>query len=165
MANWPISGIIDCTRCKVKAPGDSHWEYYSHQDRSNALKYEVVVGFTGDQRIIWANGPYKAALPDRSVYLDKLLQNLESDEVLLGDKGYIGASNVITPHKHPRTADERRFDGKLDRAWQDIERVNRRIKDWTLCASIYRSTDYDFHGYCFVAVCKILNMIFENDPL
>ncbi|KAI3655168.1 hypothetical protein MP638_007126, partial [Amoeboaphelidium occidentale] len=147
------------------APVLSPWEYYSYKDHYHALKYEVVVGFTGEQRITWANGPYKAAFPDISVYRDKLLHILDVEEVLLGDKGYIGASHVLTPHKPAKTAEERRFDCNLNRARQDIERVNKRIKDWFLFATTYRSTDYDFHGYCFIVVCKILNLIFESDPL
>lgn len=161
-----LIGSVDVTRCRINKPQYQPWQYWSGKDKFYALKYEVVVS-TKPKRIIWVNGPYKGAFSDISIFRHRLSFIVPPTKLLLGDKGYIGeSSRILAPYKGSNlTADQRRLNYKISRIRQDIERVNKRLKDWKLMEFKWRSGDYIFHGICVNVISRLLNLQFEINPL
>ncbi|KAJ3258366.1 hypothetical protein HK103_003654 [Boothiomyces macroporosus] len=143
-------GSVDVTRCKIQKPTLECWQYWSGKDKFYALKYEIVVSYCKPKRIILVNGPYKGAYSDISVFRHRLTFMVPSTKLLIGDKGYVGeSSRILAPTKGLNiTPDQRRMNYKLSKKRQDIERVNKRMKDWRFMALEFRSHDYTFHVIC-----------------
>lgn len=146
-------------------PSINQWEYYSYKDKFHALKYEVAISFHAP-RIIWVNGPYKGAVSDITIARDKLIPALDNGELCLADKGYVGeAQHILCPYKPPRNDYEHQVNYAINKKRQEIERINKRIKNFDCFSQEWRCQDYNFHEKCFVSVCKIVNILLEDEPL
>lgn len=156
---------MDVTRCKIIKPRLDPHHCFSAKDGFHALKYEIACSFLPPYHIIWFNGPYKGAVADITIYRHRLKYMMQEDEYMLADKGYIGASKLITPVRSPETADELRLNSKVCRVRQHIERINKRIKDWRLAASCWRSFNYGSHQLCMSVICKLVNEMLVEEPL
>lgn len=64
-----------------------------------SLKYEVICHVrTG--RLLWVSGGVNASIHDLTLSrLSGILQKLQLNECLMGDKGYIGENLILTPSR------------------------------------------------------------------
>lgn len=90
------------------------------------------------QKIIWVNGPYKGAVHDLTIARDKLTRQLGRREKAWGDPAYIGDSHFITPYKPPK-GEQKTFNYNLAAVRQNIERLNRRIKQYNCFVNKWRA--------------------------
>jgi len=80
--------------------GKERRRVFSVKNHQYSVKFEVAV--TLDGLIVWYHGPFFHDWPDIKIARDALLKQLEQNEAVLGDKGYIGDARCVTPFKQPR---------------------------------------------------------------
>ena len=80
---------VDGTDFQILSKGS---KFYSHKFKKSALRYEVAVCIlTGD--IVWINGPYPAGRwSDITIFCNNLIHELDKNERVEADNGYIGES-------------------------------------------------------------------------
>jgi hypothetical protein len=92
--------VLDATGCPTNHPSsDIQKIYYSEKHKHHEIKYEIGV-HPKSGKIAWTAGPAPGSMHDKNmtVYFG-LLAELEKDDIILGDKEYIGIDQVITPLK------------------------------------------------------------------
>ena len=69
---------------------EHEWKFYSYKFRKSGLQYEIALCIlTGD--IVWINGPYEAGIWNNlTIFHDALFTNLEPNERVEANNGYIG---------------------------------------------------------------------------
>ena len=110
---------------------------------------------TGD--IVWINGPYECGIwNDIKIFRDALLSNLEVNERVEADDGYIG--------EHPRYVKCPRGFANLEeteymqqRVRNGQETVNKRFKDWGALRQIWRHS-IPLHGDVFRAIAVMTQL-------
>ena len=95
------------TRVIIPTPPVSSWEYWSAKDQAYALKYEVVVSLSPNQRIVWVEGPIIGPHSDLTIFRHHLKKSLTSGEKLIADKGYIGEPNHLLTARRNNTRKSR----------------------------------------------------------
>ena len=114
--------------------------------------------------IIWCNGPYKGSVHDLTIARDSLVQQLNEEEALLGDKAYIGEQCFITPFKPAQGQFEREFNILLYRYRQNIERIIKRMKIFRCIKEEWRH-DISLHYLVFIVIANITNLNLLEKPL
>lgn len=90
-------GIIDSTEFEIWSWKD---QSFSGKKMKHTLKYQAVVGIdTGT--LLHLYGPICGAQHDVEVYYKSYFYNWlqQNNGHVLGDKGYVGCSNIVTPYK------------------------------------------------------------------
>jgi hypothetical protein len=159
------SFTVDVTECPIWQPKLYEWEYYSPKDKAHTLKYEVCVDLGRIKKIIWVNGPYKGSVHDLKIARDKLLKNMKEGERAMGDKGYIGEFKIIAPFKPATTEAEKKFNLNHYTIRQDIERINKRLKIFSVLQQPWRSHDLALHKIVFYVVAYLTQLNLQLNPL
>ena len=158
---------VDGTDLRIPQQGPARKgnPFSSHKYKGkSALRYELAVDIkTG--YLVWINGPFPAgAFPDVTIFRSCLAEELDEDERVEADDGYIGEA----PHKVKcpggvSNQKEKEHMQACTRMRQ--ETINMRIKQWEICKQTYRH-DITQHGYVFRAVAVIVQIAIENgEPL
>jgi hypothetical protein len=92
------------------------------------------------------------------------LAKIEAWEIGLGDKGYEGTRLIIPPFKGPNLSYHQRFNKKVNRKRQLIERVNKRIKDFQILYQRFRHPFW-LQSIVFNVCLQITNIKLEFHPL
>src|SRR5690242_1635509 len=112
-----IAMVIDGTDCPIERPSKSKLErkiFFSGKKKENArskykLKYTVGVQI-GLGTIVFVDGPDPGSKTDVRVFQESELMSeiscLDSPEFILGDKGYQGVPNALTPFKSPSAEED-----------------------------------------------------------
>jgi hypothetical protein len=131
-------------------------KFYSWKYRKSGLRYEVALCIlTGD--IVWINGPYEAGIwNDISIFRDSLVSNLEPNERVEADDGYLG--------EHPQHVKCPAGIGNLkiteymqQRVRNRQETINERFKNFEILKQVFRH-DIILHGDVFRAIAVILQL-------
>ena len=157
---------MDVTTIRIDCPRDSGWHYWSAKDKFYALKFELVVSLK-DPRIIWVAGAFKGSVHDLTIARLHLVQRMGPHEVLLADKGYIGElPKLLCPSRNLAnvTSAQRQENREINMLRQSVERGFKRVKDFHCMKTTWRHS-HDLCSQSFHIICKILNKVFESQPL
>jgi hypothetical protein len=96
-----VLGPIDSYPIMCRRPKDRVWRkgMYQGKYKQFILKVQVVVDETGLP--LWWSGPHAGVIADITLWRNHR-PALEADDMLIGDKAYQGADDIISPFKRPR---------------------------------------------------------------
>jgi hypothetical protein len=93
---------------------------------------------------------------------------LNPNEKLLGDKGYIGSKIFLTPLKRKRkfelTQQEKKYNKLISRYREIVENVNSRLKNFNCLSQRWRH-DLTLHPHVFKTVASIVNIDLQFHPV
>ncbi|MGZ4850102.1 MAG: transposase family protein [Candidatus Bathyarchaeia archaeon] len=162
-------GIVDATEHFIQTWQD---RAFSGKKGAFTLKYQVVIGIdTGISilvmflidflgKVLNIYGPAVGSRHDVDMFSDSNVSYWirENDVELLGDKGYIGCTNVITPYKkeEDNILDEHKktFNLRLAQKRIKIENHFASLKKWKVLSHVYHG-DLESHRDIFIC-CEIL---------
>ena len=144
-----------------------------------AFKYQGWARFP-DGKLLGIFGPFVATAPDIKIFDATIPPYLISGEKVLADKGYQGSPHALSPFKRrarPRRVSgqptpeqppyrllERKFNALLRARRVHIERVFRRMKQFTCLTQTWRHP-LEKHPKVIAAVGKLVNEDLEVRPL
>lgn len=170
-----VVAAVDATRCQIECPPGGaavHKGYWSYKDHFYALKYEVGVSLGEHNRIVHVSTAYRGAYADINISRDELIQKLPANERVLMDKGYQDDNEprFLSPVKERvgQVLDQVELDYNqaINLKRQIVERANKRIKDFESMRVRWRhGHGHELHEISFTVVCKLLNVMFEFEPL
>jgi hypothetical protein len=114
---------------------------------------------------------YRGAYADINISREELLPKSTVNERFLMDKGYQDNAEprFLSPVKEygqALTQEESEFNNALNLKRQVVERANKRIKDFEAMRVRWRhGHGHELHEISFTVVCKLLNVMFEYEPL
>lgn len=149
------NAIVDCTVCPVNRPSHFQNLFYSGKHKKHVLKYEVVVSLNGV--IVWVSKSFFGKIHDSKVSKFSGIVESLGQEIILGDKAYIGDDNFLTPSKAPKTEEEMIFNNIQNRIRVKIENVFSAIKKFSILKGNYRG-DLSDHYYYFLLICNLYNL-------
>jgi len=172
-----ITLIVDGTDCPIDRPclsKDERTKYHSGRSKDNQysrynLKYTIGVQVaTG--RICTVIGPDPGSMHDiTSVRKSELgtILSWEPFEMILGDKGYQGLGNCLSPFKGKfLLPSEEAFNEVVASVRQLVECVLHRIKIFGALGSRGRfHCDRDKHRMVFNVCCQITNISMKREPV
>lgn len=160
--------VIDCTELEIYRYGPKNSNDptgfrdmgYSGKKKRFTIKYQVIVGCVSG-RILHVYGPEYGSIHDATIYQNSGLGQYfwQMDEYCLGDRGYQGCLNIISPHKHFHaafSAQERLHNSNIGRYRHIVERVFASLKKWGILSIRYRGK-YEGHYKVFMACCILLS--------
>ena len=156
--------IVDTTECPVQVPAEEEWLYYSVKKARHTVKYEVVISMGPTARIIWFNGAFGGSVHDLTIARRDLLPIMHHSECILADKAYIGENQFVCPFKPPKNEEEKRFNAKLHDARSNIERMNKRLKNFNILTQVWRH-QLVLHELVFEVICNLVNLMLVDEPL
>jgi hypothetical protein len=173
--------IIDSTFVSIHRPTRFEERKRFYHEKSNkraALKVQIVCNF--NHHIIEVSGMYRGAESDLSIARRSgVLQQLNSNQMAMGDKGYIGEKQIITPlrrnmrrklkeNQHPMTSRQTaHLTRDLNSERSAIEAINRRVKLWGIMGMEYRGdrNNMEYMGKIAHAVCALCNRDMYGHPI
>lgn len=159
---WIVS--VDGTHCWIKEPTHPDWsqdkEYYSHKYNKAGLCYELAISLSSS-RLVWMNGPFKAARSDNKIFredgLKRKLQQIKKKAI--GDRGYSGHPDECSTFNAHDTRPVRKF---KSRALKRQETFNNMTKRFDCLSGRFRH-GVDKFATCFEAICVICQYQMEDD--
>ena len=144
---------VDGTDFRIAEHGRA---FYSHKFKKSGLRYEVGVSIIhGD--IVWINGPFECGKwPDIKIMRSSLCSELDQNERVEADDGYIGEAprRVKCPKSFTNKKDNEMMQS---RARNRQETVNARFKKWQILRQIY-GHDIVKHGDVFATIAIITQL-------
>lgn len=136
--------VVDSTFINLPHQHDSDdrkRSYYSKASTKQALKFQLCTTTSGD--VFHLSSVVVGSVADITLLRQSgLLDLLSGDTLLLGDKGYQGESQIITPHKKPRggeITDEEKEENKMIYSKRVVvENSIHQLKQWQVIGSVYR---------------------------
>jgi len=152
---------VDGTDCKTQNQGVSHKSFYSFKFNHGGLRYEVGLCIrTG--HIVWINGPFPPGdWPDVEVFRSSLKLNIDENERVETDDGYIGEDPCFT--KCPggvRFMEGQQWHDKRSKVRNRGETANHRLKTFKVLQETFRH-DIEKHSMCFRACAVLAQLSFE----
>ncbi|KAL0486368.1 insertion sequence transposase [Acrasis kona] len=163
--------VVDATECNIQRPFDVHIQevYYSGKKKRHTLKYHVVCNIS-DGRIIDVHGPFLGRNHDitlaRSWFEMKNIQ-LDQGELILGDKGYIGLENCLTPIRRKNgglTQVHTNYNQVLGSVRIVVEQAIARIKKFGCLRQTWRN-DRSAHPFAFYTCAIIASLEMRDSPV
>jgi DDE superfamily endonuclease len=153
---------VDGTHCAINEPNHPELSqdpaYFSHKLHGAALSYEIALSLWED-KIVWINGPFPAGTSDSSIFqYGGLKDMIPAGKRAVGDKGYVGMSQVVTTRNRFDQPFVREFKSRA-RARQ--ESINQRIKNFQILDIQFRHSIAK-HEHAFHAVCVVVQYQLEN---
>jgi hypothetical protein len=161
--------IVDSTEVLIQA---FKKKSFSGKKNNFTLKYQILVGvLTGE--ILHVHGPEHGSVHDTTIWKNSNVPAFlaQENETVLGDKGYVGCSGVLHPHKkatHPIFNDRIPFNqAQIDHNHNIskyrilIENVNSWIKNWSILSTVYRG-NLESHRDIFLTCCILTTMTSED---
>jgi len=96
---------VDGVHCQMNEPihptKSKNPKFYSHKFNQAGVNYELGISVFYN-RLVWMNGPFRAAKHDITVFRTKGLKDMIPDgKIVIGDNGYRGEKGVVsTPNAH-----------------------------------------------------------------
>jgi hypothetical protein len=151
---WIVT--VDGTHCWIEEPQHPDWsqdkKWYSHKYNKAGVNYELAIAIASS-RLVWMNGPFRAAKGDNKVFrkngLKKLLQRLKKKAI--GDRGYNGHPNEVSTYNAHDRRGVRKF---KSRALKRHENFNGMTKRFGCLKGRFRHSVKRF-ATCFEAICVI----------
>jgi hypothetical protein len=159
---------IDGIDCRIDEHRPLEKGYYSHKFRHSGLRYEIGMAL-GCSRIVWINGGVSCgANSDLVLARSAFIENLSSGEMACA--GYKdGSTYFVTPFpKNTTDMEERRFNRVHSLIMSRHENVNSRIRSFSAVTQQSRHCRHhgdDSHLMLFGAVCRIVQLLMEKEPV
>jgi hypothetical protein len=118
-------------------------------------------------RIISFEGPFKGSAADVSILRDTILSQLQDNEKLIADKGYLNEKKCITPPKgrmNQLTVEEKLERRKVTHIRQVNERVIGRLKMWG-CFNKRWQSNWKMNKLCCHVAAKLTQLELYVYPL
>lgn len=152
---------VDGTDCKATNQGVCPKAFYSFKFKSSGLRYEVANNIITDD-ICSITGPMPPGdWPDVEVFRFALKGDLDENERVETDDGYIGEDPCFT--KCPggiRSMEDERWHAKRSKARNRGETVNHRLKTFGVLGGTFRH-DIEKHSMCFRACAVFVQLSFQ----
>ena len=149
-----VYASVDGTDVLVCEPQPFHAQWFSHEFRHAALRYEIGISVNGGN-IVWVHGPFPAGrFNDQTIFNLKMVHHLKTNEKILADKGYSGQHIIHSGIE----GDEDSTRTRKIRA--NHERVNGQLKMFGCIDQRWRHS-LDKHHLCFFAVSNIIQLEIE----
>ncbi len=165
--------IVDSTFIAIPEPYDSEERkayYYGKSSTNYALKVQIACDF--HHRIVHVSECYHGSVHDITILRDSgLLEHVNDSVQIIGDKGYIGEENVVTPRKKPHgrelTDEDKDFNRDINSARAAIENINQRLKTYAILGGVYRGAIDDFHKATKIVqvVSALCNLNLNKHPI
>lgn len=153
---------LECWSYGPQNPNNSHIDVgYSGKKKSFTIQYQVIVGaVTGE--IYHVYGPIYGSVHDSTIYTASAIGTwlFQNHEYILGDRGYQGCLQVLTPHKKNGdqfTQPELQHNANVSKYRNIVERVFASLKKWGILRQTYRGNMQ--HHFSFFMACCILETI------
>ena len=134
---------------------------YSPKFNHGGVKYELGVAVF-QPKIVWTNGPFKAAVHDLTVFRAGLKQKIGPGKKVIADRGYRSddkhEQSMLSLPYHGDSAELKSF---KSRARCRHESVNGRIKNFRAMEDTFRHGK-EKHKIAFEAVCVIVQYQMDN---
>ena len=128
--------------------------FYSGKKKQHTLKYEIGISIhTG--LIVWLGGGVSGSTHDLTIAKDQLLQT-HSDKIFIGDKGYVGHEQILTPFKSPKTETEELWNSIFSKVRVSVEHVYGRIKIFQ-CLNVPWRHNILYHPIVFHVITNLVN--------
>lgn len=167
-----IRYVIDATECRIQK--FSNWVlqafFYSNKKKMHSIKYQIIVDALNGT-IQDCYGPYCGSTHDNKIF--KFWKEdtnffLETAEQLLGDKGYVGSKNILTPIKKLKNRElsdnEKQFNKIIGNICCIVEQTFSRVKKFHSVSQIWRHS-LTKHELVFKLICKIINLEIQRAPI
>ena len=126
------------------------------------VKYQVIIGAI-DGKIRHVYGPIYGSVHDARIYdqsgIGKWLFSI--NEKCLGDRGYQGCLNVISPHKtydaKDFTPQEKIHNSNVGKYRHTVERLFAALKKWGILRQTFRGSMESHYNY-FMACCVLCSL-------
>jgi hypothetical protein len=158
--------IVDGTECPIERPIEDAIQnfFYSGKKKKHTIKYLVAVRIT-DGRIVWVSEPAPGRIHDITLYRMHLQPLILPWETLLGDKGFQGEPELITPVKgRTLTPFEKASNTYIGSVRAIIERTIGRIKRFAAVSHVWRH-DRALHPVVFKVCANLAQLTMEVAPL
>lgn len=145
---------------EMRKKPDARWCSYKYKQAG--LSYESGLSIFHD-KVVWINGPFKAAEHDRDIYRSALQKKIPKGKLVVADRGYTMEENV-------RTLSIRNWRDSMSlkefkrRVRGQHESFNARIKRFDVLNQDFRAKKDRIvkHKAVFEAVCVIVQYEIEN---
>lgn len=131
----------------------------SHKFKSAGVTYEIGIAVYHN-KVVWINGPHKAAVHDKEIYESKLRKKMPAGKKAIADRGYRGEEGrrtlcIRNTHDSPAMKDFKR------RVRARHENFNARLRVFNILEHRFRH-GVERHQTVFEAVCVICQYDMEN---
>jgi hypothetical protein len=159
---------IDTTLCESYRPGGNgplESDFYTGWKKQHGLKYEIGVCIQTRQPC-WVSDAFSAKDADSVVVRSSgLLDHLLPGELVLADKGYVGAApQVMAPFRPARNAAQEEFNHAIKTHRYIIENLIGRIKVFGFASQRWRHNIL-LHEMCFKTVAHLVALDIRFRPL
>jgi len=128
------------------------------------MKYEIAVCL-GDGKIVWCAGGEGGSVHDITLLrMYGLLDMLRPSELILGDKAYIGESQILTPFKSPKNDIEIEINSWVNKSRIVVENVFGRIKKFSCLTTKWRH-DTALHPMIFHLIARLTALDIASRPI
>jgi len=161
--------VLDGTECPIRRTSSGlQRTYYSGKAKRHTIKYELGV-HPDTGKIVWVGGPAPGSVHDISMTrIFGVLEKLLRGEVILGDKGYVGEFQIMTPIKPGRREklndDEKTLNHFLGSRRWIVEHLIGRLKNFKCLSEKWRLA-LPLHSFVFYILCNIVNIDLEFRPM
>jgi hypothetical protein len=134
-------------------------KYYSGKQQSHTFKNSVISCSKGEDIIDIAVG---APGPEADINLFRTQQsNFSDSQLFIGDKVYVGASQVTTPTKKPKakelTPEQKQENQQLSRQRIFVEHLIRRLKIFRIAAEKFRLNPHNYQQV-ILTICGLVRL-------
>lgn len=155
---------IDGTDFRIRQQGDAVKgnAFASHKYKGkSALRYELGIDIlTGN--LVWIEGPYPAGrYSDITIFRNCLKHQLEPNERVLADKGYVGEAPEFIKCPNCPTVPLEHLP-MMARVMKRHETLNGRLKNWGILEQVFRQKDISLHADVLRAAAVIAQLQIEN---
>jgi len=166
--------IVDATECAIQRPSSysDRMLYSSGRNKENthgrySIKYTVAVQIvTG--KICFLSGPEPGSVADVTAFrISGISDRLILNEVILGDKGYQGLPDCLSPFKgkkHQLSPIKIACNEVIASVRQMVECLFKRMKHYKVLEEQFRC-ELEKHRPVFNVVANITNIAIERSPI
>ena len=140
--------------------------FASHKYKGkSAFRYEPAIDII-EGNLVRIEGPYPAGkYPDITIFRLGIKHDLDPNERVLADKGYVGEAPEFIKCPNCPTVPEHHLLMQA-RVMKRHETFNGRLKNWGILEQVFRQQDITQHGDVLRAVAIITQLSIENgEPL
>jgi hypothetical protein len=171
---YDVFGCVDSTSVPLSRAPFKPSHYHPKSPTKAAWKVQITCDLS--HRIVHVSHVVRGAEADVTLLrASGLLEQVDDEHKLMGDMGYRGEKNVVTPVSRKKLKSQelrmledewtKRHELESERA--AIEQVNARVKQWAIFGERWRGDDTttEHIDHCVRAICALAQRLLEDAPL